>query len=66
MESEEEEEETKHQSSPAIKATAGSCDLQPVTCVQTIPCVQYIPMQEPMPSHFYLSPYCQWCKTIPY
>lgn len=37
----EKEEETKHQFSPAIKATAGAYDLQPVTCVQTIPCVLY-------------------------
>lgn len=62
----EKEEETKHLFNPAIKATAGACDLQPVTCVQTIPCVLYIPVLRPMPSHFYLSPHCQWCKTIPY
>lgn len=36
-----EEEETKHQFSPAIKATVGADDLQPVTCVQTIPRVLY-------------------------
>lgn len=26
----------------------------------------YIPTLRPMPSHFYLTPSQQWCKTIPY
>lgn len=35
------DEETKHLFSPAIKATAGACYLQPVTCVETIPSIEH-------------------------
>lgn len=62
----EKEEGTKHCQNPTIKPTAGACDLQAVTCVQTIPRVPDTLVLRPMPSHFYLSPLCQRCKTIPY